>query len=40
MFSLGCLACLYVFYRTYKQFNEKNLKMAYRLPFYTSCIGK
>ncbi|CAG8583069.1 5634_t:CDS:2 [Funneliformis mosseae] len=41
LFALSCLGNLVVIYRTYKQwkFNKKSLKMAYKLPFYTSLSG-
>jgi cellobiose-specific phosphotransferase system component IIC len=42
MSVIGLCGCIYVFYRTYKQWklNGKRLKMIYRLPFYTACSGK
>src|SRR4051812_31039330 len=42
LFLLSCFASLYVLYRTFKQWrsNKKCLRMVYRLPFYTSCIGE
>ncbi|CAI2174866.1 3875_t:CDS:2 [Funneliformis geosporum] len=41
MFTLSCLGNLAVIYRTYKQwkFDKTSLKMAHKLPFYTSCSG-
>lgn len=42
LIMLGCLGCIYVFYRVYKQWilNKKRLVMIYKLPFYTAVIGK
>ena len=50
MFSLSCIGALYIIYRTYMHWLKRNeidniskqkkmLRMSYKLPFYTSCIG-
>jgi len=47
MFILSCFGSICVLYRTFRQWNfikgdlfEKKSMMAYRLPFYTSCLGE
>jgi hypothetical protein len=51
MFSLSCFGSIIVMIRTFKQWKQiktdvcisvdnKKLLMNYKLPFYTSCLGK